>query len=314
MWSKHVRAWVVATLVVAAGSAPAFCQQQSLRWKFRPGERLNYVVQQDMKMSMDYNGRDIGSTMTQLIDTVWIIRGVDSAGNAQLIQKINRIRLKMDAPQLGHVEYDSSGGPPARKELQAMASVFAELVRAEIETTMSPTGKIVSIRVPPSLLAKLRESPGVGSAGFSEESLQQMFNQSGVIMPAAPVGLGQQWTSTNEVQTPAGRMIFNSMLTYRGMQDYEGGRYARIDLKPSVRMVADPKSPVRVTVQSADGSGAILFDQQRGHVLRTKLSSRMVMDVTQLGQSVEQTIDQSVSMQYVPQQVASNGRPTAPGE
>ena len=104
-----------------------------------------------------------------------------------------------------------------------------------------------------------------------------MFNQSGVILPQVPVGVGSKWTSANQVKTPAGRMVFNSMLEFRGMQDYRNRKYARIDLKPTVRMMPDPKSAVQVSVKSANGKGAVLFDHQAGRIERTKLTSRICL-------------------------------------
>jgi hypothetical protein len=314
MWNQLARATAVAVLFVVAADAPVFSQQQTLNWKFTPGQRLDYVVQQDMKMSMDYNGREIASTMKQTINTSWVIQRVTPQGNAEMVQKINRIRIVMEGGPLGKVEFDTAAKTPPREELSPMATVFGELIKARIQTTMSPTGKILATRVPPELLETLKNSPGVGAAGFSEESLQQMFNQSGVIMPQTPVSIGSKWTSANEVKTPAGRMVFNSTLDFRGMQDYQGRKFARIDMKPTVRMVPDPNSDTQVRVKSADGKGAVLFDHTNGRIERTKLSSKMVMTVTQDGQSIDQTIDQTVSMALVPKQVAANPANARRGE
>ncbi len=314
MWNQFARATAVAVLFVVATEAPAFSQQQALNWKFTPGQRLDYVVQQDMKMSMDYNGREIASTMKQTINTSWVIQRVSPQGNAEMTQKINRIRIMMEGGPLGKIEFDTAAKTAAREELSSMAMVFDELIKSRIQTTMSPTGKILATRVPPELLETLKNSPGVGAAGFNEESLQQMFNQSGVIMPQAPVGIGSKWTSANEVRTPAGRMVFNSTLDFRGMQDYQGRKFARIDMKPTVRMVPDPNSDTQVRVKSADGKGAVLFDHANGRIERTKLSSKMVMTVTQDGQSIDQTIDQTVSMALVPKQVAAKPASGGRGE
>lgn len=304
MWNMCKRATLVAILFVTANSV-AFAQQQELKWKFRAGEKLNYLVQQDMRMSMDYNGREIASTMKQTIDTSWQIRRVNAQGNAELTQRINRIKIEMKGGPLGAIEYDTSSKEAPRDELKPMATVFGELIKAEIQTVMSPTGKILQTTVPPKLLETLKNSPGVGAAGFDEASLKQMFNQSGVIMPQVPVAVGSKWTSTNEVKTPAGRMVFNSMLEFRGMQDYRNRKYARVDLKPTVRMVPDPKSPVQVTVKSAEGKGAVLFDHQVGRIERTKLTSKMVMTVTQNGEAIDQTIDQTVSMARINREIAA---------
>ncbi|MFK7819044.1 MAG: DUF6263 family protein [Planctomycetaceae bacterium] len=310
MWNQFSRATVVALALVVASDTAAFSQQQELKWKFRPGQRLDYVVQQEMKMSMDYNGRAIGSTMKQTIDTQWLVNRINANGNAEIVQNIKRIRIVMMQGDQVQVEFDS-----ASKDKTAagtpMAQIFGELIKAQIQTIMLPTGKIVQTNVPPKLLETLKTAPGVGQAGFSEESLKQMFNQSGVIMPQTPVGVGSKWTSKNEVQTPTGQMIFNSTLEFRGMQDYQNRKFARIDLTPSVRMVVDPNSPVKVQVKNTTGKGAVLFDHVGGFIERTKLNSKMVLTVTQAGESIDQTIDQTVTMTRVPNRIAAapTGRP-----
>ena len=310
MWNQLARATCVAALFVVATGATAFSQQQELKWKLRAGQRLDYVVQQEMKMSMDYNGREIGSTMKQTIDTSWVVRSVTPQGNAELTQRINRIRITMIQGGKVQVEYDSSQKDPD-PSLAPMAKVFGELIKSQIQTTMLPTGQIAETKVPPQLLEVLKQAPGVGQAGFNEESLKQMFNQSGVIMPLAPVSAGSKWTAKNEVKTPTGTMVFNSTLEFRGMQDFQNRKFARIDLKPSVRMVTDPNSPVKVVVKKTNGKGAVLFDHHGGFIERTQLKSQMIMSVTQDGQTVDQTIDQTVKMTRVPNRVATapTGRP-----
>jgi len=310
MWSHLVRAMAIAAILGGVGNATPF-GQQVLKWKLQPGQRLNYVVQQDMKISIDYNGQEIGSSMRQIIDTTWLANGVDRLGNIRVAQRINRIQIRLDGTPAGRIEFDTAAKGQADPKLQAMKTVFDQLLATEINTTMGPTGKIVKIDVPQKLLDTLKNAPGVGAAGFTEESLKQMFNQSGVVMPKTPINVGGKWTAANEVTMPAGRMVFNSMLTYRGLQDFEGRRYARIDLKPSVQMVPDPESPVQVKVKSAAGQGAVLFDYERGNIKRTKMTSRIVMTVTQQGESIDQNIDQTVEMRLVPQKmVRLPGGPT----
>src|SRR6516165_10592075 len=61
---------LLALLLAGAAAEPA-AAQTTLRYKFKKGEKLNYVMEQKMKMAMNLAGQDIETEMGQTIDMSW---------------------------------------------------------------------------------------------------------------------------------------------------------------------------------------------------------------------------------------------------
>ena len=84
---------IVFCMVLVGSSAPVSAQEQ-LAWKFTPGESLNYVVKQNMKMAMDVAGKKQSVAMNQTMDMQWKIADVDSGnGDANMSQTIERVQM-----------------------------------------------------------------------------------------------------------------------------------------------------------------------------------------------------------------------------
>src|SRR5262249_43159562 len=114
----------------------------TLRYKFKKGEKLNYVFEQKITTTSALGGRDFVTNMTQTIDLAWNIMDVDADGKAKMTQAFSRIRFSMDGP-LGKVEYDSKEDREPQGPLaKAIVPTFRALAGSEIGLTMDPLGKI----------------------------------------------------------------------------------------------------------------------------------------------------------------------------
>src|SRR5207244_3463797 len=81
--------------------------QTTLRYKFKEGEKLNYVMEQTMVMKMNVGGKEVTVKSEQVMDLLWNIHSVDSDGTAKLTQTMQRIRMNMDLPTGQKITYDS---------------------------------------------------------------------------------------------------------------------------------------------------------------------------------------------------------------
>src|SRR5258708_40184450 len=97
-------------VLLLAGAAERASAQTTLRYKFKKGEKLNYVMDQKVTMSMSVMRKDIDVEVGQTIDMTWNIKDVDSAGKAKVTQKFDRLRFNMSGGPIGKVEYDSKDG------------------------------------------------------------------------------------------------------------------------------------------------------------------------------------------------------------
>src|SRR5581483_1081125 len=87
---RHGKRLGLAALALALLAGPANAQT-TLRYKFKDGEKLQYVMDQDMKMTMSIGGMDIEMKMKQGMDFNWDIGKVDDQGNAQVRVKVGRV-------------------------------------------------------------------------------------------------------------------------------------------------------------------------------------------------------------------------------
>src|SRR5258708_1807184 len=104
------RVFWIGLLVAGAALPSASAQAQTtLRYKFKEGDKLNYVMEQKQEMAMSFMGNDINTKINQTMDMTWKIGAVDKDGSAKMTQTIDRIRMTMDSPG-AKIEYDTKDG------------------------------------------------------------------------------------------------------------------------------------------------------------------------------------------------------------
>lgn len=286
-------------LFVLAGCAATMSAraQDTLSWRFQPGETLKYTVQQTMNTHMEDGANAADTTMKQAMDMSWKVTDVTSDGNAKIDQQIDRVRLSMEGGVFGTgAEFDSAdSGAPSNPIVKAMSDVFRQIIGQPFEVTMNTTGKVVEVEVPPALLKSLTASGAGVSNVLSEDALKQMMSQSSVTLPEGAVSRNQTWETAQRVELPFGAMKVDSRMTYLG-PDPETG-LAKIAMQPSVSVEPKKDSPLQLKLTNTSGNGTILFDRQNGRIVRSELSLQLEMEITQFGRSMTQNVQQQTVMQ-----------------
>lgn len=283
----------VSMLAVTILVTPPAVAQESLAWKFQPGESLKYKVVQDTKMYMNLNGQQQTVTMNQTtMDMVWNVNTVESGGDAKMAQIVERVQFVSEGGPLGKITFDSGSTEPVESQLgKAMADVFQKIVGQEFGVTMQSTGKVQDVTVPKSLLKALTDSGPVGSQ-MTEDTLKQMLTQSAVILPADPIAKGFSWQSNQKVELAFGIMTVTSILTYEGDENGQ----ARISVQPAIDVKPKAGSPITLTMKKSEGKGTVLFDIARGRIAKSDLELTMDLRVKHLDTVVDQTVKTTTSM------------------
>src|SRR5262249_54031271 len=105
MRQRHWQTFGLAAVALALLAGPAHAQT-TLRYQFKSGEKLQYGLSQDMKMTMNLAGMDIEMKLKQSMDMDWDVQNVDAQGNARVQLKFGHVRLKLDSTT-GNAEFDS---------------------------------------------------------------------------------------------------------------------------------------------------------------------------------------------------------------
>ena len=113
-----------------------------------------------------------------------------------------------------------------------------------------------------------------------------------LVFPGEAVSKGKTWTNKSESKTPIGKTTTESTYTYEGTEKKDGTRKDRHE--PNINIEPDGKSPIKV--ESAKGSGTILFNNTTGRMVETVVNQKMQMQLGAGGLNFDQNIDQTITI------------------
>jgi uncharacterized protein DUF6263 len=286
-------AWSLAALPASA--------QTTLRYKFKDGENLKYVVEQKMKMTMSIMGKDIDMNMDQSSEMTWAVGKVDDKGNAQINVKFGRSKMNMTSP-MGKVEVDSNSTQEPEDQLgQILYKVVKGLSDMEVSATVSPLGEFSDLKIPEKALKALQNIPGGEAFGdmLSPDGLKRMMSQSGLVMPKEPVTAGKTWNTKNEMKLPFGKMVAEIEYKYAGPVEKEGKTFEKIFLKPKADIQPGKDAPIAMKVKSQEGKGTALFDNTAGRLIEVTNQQNMEMEAENMGIAFTMRMTQATTMRLV---------------
>jgi Family of unknown function (DUF6263) len=297
MISRRI-ALAVAGLAAWSLTAAAATAQTTLRYKFKEGETLKYVLEQKMKMNMDVMGNNIEMNMNQTSDMTWSVGKVDDKGNAKITVKFGRQKMSMKSP-MGNVDVDSNNSQEPDDQLgQVLFKVVKALAGMEVSGTLSPLGEYSDVVVPEKALKEFQDLPGSANLGdmFSPEGIKRMMSQSGLIMPKEAISKGKTWKSKTDMKLPIGKMIAEVDYTYGGPEDKDGRSLEKIALKPKATLEPDPNSPIVMKLKAHSGTGAAYFDNEAGRLQEVTNQQTMEMEADVMGMAFTQKMVMTMTM------------------
>jgi hypothetical protein len=284
--------------LLTALTAAACHSAEPLRWKFEPGETLNYEMTQTMETTVAAGpAGDFTSGMKQIMDMKWHVDEVTPEGNAKMRQQIERVRLTMTMP--GQVtEYDSAGDEPPQGMVAMLAPLYDAMTSGEFTVTMTPRGEIVDAEVPPKLMEAMKNVPGADALGdlSTSEGMKQLLTHSALTLPEGELQSGETWQSRVETKMPFGKMEVVTTYEYVGTKDADGQTFEVIKLSPEIKNAGDDGAQMQLDVSEQKSDGEILFDRELGQMHSSHLQQTMQMEMKVLGQKQAITIDQTVDM------------------
>jgi hypothetical protein len=284
--------------VIAALAAPPAQAQTELRYRFKEGEKLAFVQDQKMKMTMNPMGQDIEMQTSQTSDITWTILGVEKDGKAKLTLRFDRIRFSMDGPT-GKFEYDSKDDKePDDPVGKVLAPIFRATTGADFTLTMDTRGRTSDIKVPEKVSDTIKNLQG-GAAlagGFGEEGLKRMVDQGYLVLPEGPVTKGKSWESKTEAKAPFGKITMDNTCTYEGPTTEGDRKLEKVALKPKMTLDADPAAAFTLNLKEQDAKGTALFDNNAGRLVESSVTQKMEMEITVNGQTITQKSETTVTL------------------
>jgi RNA polymerase sigma factor (sigma-70 family) len=254
-----------------------------LRWKFakdRPFyQELTTETDQDMKV----NGNTVRQNQAQTYYYRWTPRGRDEDGNWILVQRITGIRMNIDIGG-SKVEFDST---KEARHHNPLAAFLRGLVGSELQVTLTRGGKVQKVEGRDAIIKKLSAAnPNLGTVleqVLSEAAIRHAAQECFAALPEGAVRPGATWTrKTQEDMSPVGSYRATGRYTYEGRQ----GNVDQIKIETGLKdwrpagNGADLAFSFKTTDFKGTGSGFLLFERDKGRVVRMESSLIITSKVT----------------------------------
>jgi len=290
---KSWKSIALGILIVSVAAGPVQAQTK-LRYKLKEGDKLDYLMDQKMKMSMSLGGKDVDIKINQQMDMTWNVASVDAQGNAKVKMKIGRMKMTMNGPT-GNVDIDSNDKKEPDDQVgMILFQVVNAIAGMEMDFTLSPSGKMTDTKIPEAVMKKLKNLPGadqgIGNM-LSEDNLKNMVHGN-LTFPEDAVEKGATWDQKHEVKLPFGKMAGKMKYTYQGEETKNSKTLEKIGYKTKFTLEPDPKAPVQISLKGQDGQGRILFDNKNGRLMENSLEQTMQMSIDIGGMAINQSITQ----------------------
>ncbi|MFO0969079.1 MAG: hypothetical protein U0793_26290 [Gemmataceae bacterium] len=268
-------------LTILFAAAVAAEGQTLLRYKFKEGQKLEYTSESKMKMTSDLGGIKIVINMSQNMEMSWKIDKVTSDGSAELVMRLDRMVMDIEAPPpIGAVRVDSNDKmDPENALAQPFIKVVRGLVGKDIKATMTPLGEFKDVKYPADLEKAMKDLGGLGGAGGGGV---EQFAGGGVILPKDPVQKDKHWTHKTKTDIPkVGTAKVDTKYTYEG----EDGDFQKILIQPKL-LIEGEKIGLTLKVDEKKSKGVALFDNQDGRIHEIRTTQFMSANVEQAGLSI----------------------------
>jgi hypothetical protein len=291
---------VLAVLLASLALASAAQAQTTLRYKYKEGEKLEYVVDQDQKMTMNLLGMDVDMKQNMVMEMTWQTIKVDADGNATAKVTMTRVRLTMEGGPLGKVQVDSTDKDEPDDPLGQIFSQVAKSVGSmEMTFTADPSGDIRDVKVSEGTIKKLKKLPGIPGGGdmFGPDSFKSIVHGS-IIVPVPKEGISKDksWSHKVEQKTGMGKMTSDTKYTYEGQIEKNGVKLEKLAATPDLKIEADPNAQIKMTMKSSKGKGFALFDNKVGRIAESSSEGTMRMEIDAGGMTIDVNSTQTTTI------------------
>jgi hypothetical protein len=289
------RCVLLASLFLMACTSAASAQT-TLRYQFKAGDKLPYVMEQKMKISMNILGMDVETKLDMLMDISLNVVEVNKDGSVQMQFKVTSAQMNMDGPT-GKIEVTSKD---KLEPEDPVAKILSQIVKAlgamEMTGQMLPTGETKNVKVSEATAKALEAIPGADKAGdvANADSLKSML--SSIVFPTEAVEKGKTWTNKTESKSKFGKAVTENTFTYEGTTEKDNMTLQKISLKPNIKIEADPNADIKIKVKEVKGKGQILFNNKTGRLIESTTTQTSQMQINAGGIDIDQRVEQTTTL------------------
>ncbi|MCH2131261.1 MAG: DUF6263 family protein [Pirellulaceae bacterium] len=269
-------------------------------WKLTKGQRFDVTMNQEMEQITVILGNEVKVPQTTRMEMAWTINEVDEQGNFRITQEIKRLKVATQLPDQGELIYDSNEADPPAGLATQLSTIMGPMINARIEQTMSPQGEVWDVKFPNAALAGLQQAP-ILKRMLSDEMMKKSFALSSPEFPKEALAKGQMWQTNAETKSPLGVMKVTNSYTYGGTVQRAGKNFELMGVTVNTVFGADGNTlGTKVEVKDQVSEGQILFDNENGYLVESKVKTNMTMLITAFGQSMDQKTEATQTLTFTP--------------
>jgi hypothetical protein len=283
---------LLAPLAAQADETPS--PKHLLRYRFAKGAEGHYLMAQDADVKMKAGDRDIDTAMS--MSMYLHLRVADVAnGVAALESKLTRVKMKMDNPMTGKIEFDTDD----EESVPPMFDAFLDMVGQTIEVSMDERGQPKGVEIP----EVMRKA---ASAGIDFEQMLSSFLP---VLPEEPLAIGGTWT-TKTSQAFGGQGGAIAMTVDNELLAVEGDQ---ITIAQKMQIAVDDQAlPGKIDVEKSEGK--LVLDLGKGLPKGGAMSNAMRMAVDQGGMSMDVKMAMEMTIEAVAAPAAKTDKKEGEGK
>ena len=307
MTARRTHITCLALIFGATLMAGAVRADTTLKWKFKEGDVLNYVMDNATEQKIDRQGAVIDIGTRFVFDLTWKVKSVAADGTAEMEQTVDRLQFKVTSP-FANMDYDSkSEKKPEGPIWDQMEPMMTALLGQAFQLKVSPSGKVSDIKLPEKLAKHFADQQGGGGGGrrglgamlggFSENGVKEMIQKSVLPLPEKPVTADTKWNQSFEMVMPgAGKQKTLVTYSYSGSEQQEGKSLDKIATKVELTFEPAENSQTEVEITEQEGSATIYFDTAAGRTVKSSAKQKMKMEIAAPNQELTREVTETSSI------------------
>jgi len=287
-FSKKIPVYLIVLFMISTiWSCKPGSSGEAVDLKFNLEQGHQYSTNISVKSVTNAMGMDIKMNMTMDVDM--LVENVADDHSFTLSNTFTRVQFAQDMPGMGNVSYDSDApdsltGPMANVYQEA----FAPLIEKKMLTTMDERGNVQSFSGLEDLVGDDEKAQFEKLQNNLSGNMDYFFSP----FPDKPVKVGDSWERTMNVKAQF-PMSINA--TYTLKEVHNGIATLGVEGDFSFDSDSDLAKQGALSNLSGTQTGTLKIDIATGWTLNGELEQKMTISVSQMGQSMDMDMTNTVS-------------------
>jgi hypothetical protein len=287
-FNMRTRFGAALVLLLSGLVAPAY-GQVDMRWNFPQGGQFYIEDVQKIKGTLMVQGQTINQEQEQTFISRFTVLSKNADGSVVLERRIESMKVNSNLPTPG------------------MDDLIKQLEGATFKVTVTSAMAVSKIEGVDEYIDRVtKANPMLGQlfrAMFSEDTLKAALDEAFGCLANKTVKPGDKWTHKGAIPMgPMGTIVGDNTYVYDGPQDGLHKVTVKGTLTYKMPQAGAGGLPFQVTkadLKADEARGTIYYDAAKSRPARTemKVHMKMTMTATAMGQNIDLTMDQDVTVQ-----------------